>query len=99
MSIINAIITKSNEYKGPSFPFITDAPSSSLDDPTTRSYSDVISEIFEQSIIMTKDLLSIKEELRKDPKVKRLFILETETPGKSVKATLTNTYTIFNILK
>lgn len=30
MSVINAIISKSNEYRGKSFPFITDAPSSSL---------------------------------------------------------------------
>lgn len=99
MSIINAIITKSNEYKGQSFPFITDAPSSSLDDPTTRSYSEVISEIFEQSIIMTKDLLSIKGELIKDPKVKKLMILETKTEGKDKRATLSNTYSTFKIVK
>jgi DNA sulfur modification protein DndD len=99
MSIINAIITKSNEYKGQSFPFITDAPSSSLDDPTTKSYSEVISEIFEQSIIMTKDLLNIKEELVKNSKVKRLLILETKTEGKEKRATLSNTYSIINIVK
>ncbi|MCB8999924.1 MAG: hypothetical protein H6540_07670 [Bacteroidales bacterium] len=99
MSIINAIITKSNEYKGQSFPFITDAPSSSLDDATTKSYSLAISEIFEQSIIMTKDLLSIKDALIGNPKVKRLIILETKTEGKDKKATLSNTYTILNTIK
>lgn len=99
MSIINAIITKSNEYKGQSFPFITDAPSSSLDYTTTKSYSEVISEIFDQSIIMTKDLLNIQEELVKNVKVKRLMILETMTQDKEKKATLTNTYTIINTVK
>lgn len=99
MSIINAIITKSNEYKGQSFPFITDAPSSSLDDPTTRSYSEVISDIFEQSIIMTKDLISIKSELSKDSRVKKLMILETKTEGVDGKATLSNTYTTIKVIK
>jgi len=56
MCIINAMVLVSNEYKNKSYSFITDAPTSDLDDGTTKLYYKVISEEFEQSIVLTKDL-------------------------------------------
>jgi hypothetical protein len=61
MCIINAIVIISNEYKNKSYPFISDAPTSDLDDGTTKLYYQVLDNEFEQSIVMTKDLFSYKE--------------------------------------
>lgn len=61
MCVINAMVLISNEYKNKSYPFITDAPTSDLDDGTTKLYYKVLDEEFEQSIVMTKDLFSFKE--------------------------------------
>jgi len=62
MCIINSIVLISNEYKNKSYPFITDAPTSDLDDGTTKLYYDVISKEFEQSIVLTKDLFVYKKD-------------------------------------
>lgn len=59
MCIINAIISLTNDYKDASYPFITDAPTSNLDDKATFAYLESISGTFGQSIVITKD---IKEE-------------------------------------
>jgi DNA repair exonuclease SbcCD ATPase subunit len=61
MCIINAMVLISNKYKNKSYPFITDAPTSDLDDGTTKLYYKVLNEEFEQSIVMTKDLFTYKE--------------------------------------
>ena len=61
MCIINAIVLISNEYKNKSYPFISDAPTSALDDGTTKLYYKVLNEEFDQSIVMTKDLFIYKE--------------------------------------
>lgn len=61
MCIINAIVLISNEYKNKSYPFISDAPTSALDDGTTKLYYKVLNEEFEQSVIMTKDLFIYKD--------------------------------------
>ena len=61
MCIINAMVLISNEYKNKSYPFITDAPTSDLDDGTTKLYYKVLDDEFEQSIVMTKDLFTYKE--------------------------------------
>lgn len=61
MCIINAMVLISNEYKNKSYPFITDAPTSDLDDGTTKLYYKVLDNEFEQSIVMTKDLFTYKE--------------------------------------
>lgn len=61
MCIINAMVIISNKYKNKSYPFITDAPTSDLDDGTTKLYYKVLNEEFEQSIVMTKDLFTYKE--------------------------------------
>ena len=61
MCIINAIVLISNEYKNKSYPFISDAPTSALDDGTTKLYYKILDEEFEQSIVMTKDLFTYKD--------------------------------------
>jgi hypothetical protein len=61
MCIINAIVLISNEYKNKSYPFISDAPTSALDDGTTKLYYNMLNNEFEQSIIMTKDLFIYKD--------------------------------------
>jgi DNA sulfur modification protein DndD len=61
MCIINAMVLISTKYKNKSYPFITDAPTSDLDDGTTKLYYKVLNDEFEQSIVMTKDLFTYKE--------------------------------------
>ncbi|HBN05100.1 MAG TPA: hypothetical protein DD434_04835, partial [Bacteroidales bacterium] len=61
MCIINAIVLISNEYKNKSYPFISDAPTSALDDGTTKLYYKVLNDEFEQSVVMTKDLFIYKD--------------------------------------
>jgi DNA sulfur modification protein DndD len=61
MCIINAMVLISTKYKNRSYPFITDAPTSDLDDGTTKLYYKVLNDEFEQSIVMTKDLFTYKE--------------------------------------
>jgi hypothetical protein len=61
MCIINAMVLISNKYKNKSYPFITDAPTSDLDDGTTKLYYKVLNDEFEQSIVMTKDLFTYKD--------------------------------------
>ena len=56
MCIINAIISLTNDYKDTSYPFITDAPTSNLDNKATFAYLQSISNTFEQSIVITKDI-------------------------------------------
>ncbi|MBI6115991.1 AAA family ATPase [Salegentibacter maritimus] len=56
MCIINAIISLTNDYKDASYPFITDAPTSNLDDKATFAYLESISNTFNQSIVITKDI-------------------------------------------
>ena len=61
MCIINAMVIISNEYKNKSYSFITDAPTSDLDDGTTKLYYKIINDEFEQSIVLTKDLFIYKK--------------------------------------
>ena len=61
MCIINAIVLISNEYKNKSYPFISDAPTSALDDGTTKLYYKALNKEFDQSVIMTKDLFIYKD--------------------------------------
>lgn len=56
MSIINALLSLNQEAMGIFYPFISDAPTSSFDVQTTHKYLLGIKDIFEQSIIMTKDV-------------------------------------------
>jgi chromosome segregation ATPase len=97
MCIINAMVLISNEYKNKSYSFITDAPTSDLDDGTTKLYYKVISEEFEQSIVLTKDLFVFKKdknevdiEALKQFNFNNVFVIKKE--GASEDLTESNSY-------
>lgn len=81
MSIINALLSLNQEAMGTYYPFISDAPTSSFDLETTHKYLLGIKDIFEQSIIITKDV-DIKSDkytdLKKQSNVSRIYNLESE---------------------
>lgn len=56
MSIINALLSLNQDAMGIYYPFISDAPTSSFDIETSQKYLLGIKDIFQQSIIMTKDV-------------------------------------------
>ena len=56
MSIINALLSLNQEALGVYYPFISDAPTSSFDLSTTHKYLMGIKDVFDQSIVMTKDV-------------------------------------------
>jgi DNA sulfur modification protein DndD len=81
MSIINAMLSLNQDAIGTFYPFISDAPTSSFDGPTTHNYLLGIKDIFGQSIIMTKDI-NIESEsyinLANESNIGRIFLLESE---------------------
>lgn len=81
MSIINAMLSLNQEAIGTFYPFISDAPTSSFDVPTTHKYLLGIKDIFGQSIIMTKDIDTESETYRDlciQNNVSRIFLLESK---------------------
>lgn len=99
MSIINAIISKSSEYKNEPFPFLTDAPTSNLGVKDTLSYVDLISNIFGQSIVLSKDLSENVENLKNNDKIPSIFNFKTINIDKTKKSSLENTYTKIEKIK
>ncbi len=86
MSIINALLSLNQEAIGTYYPFISDAPTSSFDPDTTHKYLMGIKDIFGQSIIMTKDVIIGSDnykELFNDKKVSRIYLLTSNTFGKT----------------
>ena len=86
MSIINALLALNQEAIGTYYPFISDAPTSSFDPDTTHKYLMGIKDIFGQSIIMTKDVVIDSDnymELFSDKKISRIFLLTSNTFGKT----------------
>ncbi len=80
MSIINAMLSLNQEALGIFYPFISDAPTSSFDFETTHKYLLGIKDIFEQSIIMTKDVDVESEnylDLASQDKVSRIYLLDS----------------------
>lgn len=57
ISIINALLSLNQEAVGVFYPFISDAPTSNFDPVSSIYYMMGIKDIFEQSIIVTKDLV------------------------------------------
>jgi DNA sulfur modification protein DndD len=101
MCIINSIISLTNEYKDASYPFITDAPTSNLDNKATFAYLQSISETFKQSIVITKDIDENEiDNIKNKDYVKGLFHLKIKNDtGNSVmdrKEAFTNITTIKN---
>lgn len=97
MCIINAMVIISNEYKNKSYSFITDAPTSDLDDGTTKLYYKIINEEFEQSIVLTKDLFVYKKDKNevdvdslKQFNFNNVFVIKKE--GASKDLTESNSY-------
>ena len=81
MSIINALLSLNQEAMGTYYPFISDAPTSSLDLETTHKYLLGIKDIFSQSIVLTKDvdLESDKYlDLQNQSNVSRIYNLESK---------------------
>ena len=97
MCIINAMVLISNEYKNKSYSFITDAPTSDLDDGTTKLYYKIINDEFEQSIVLTKDLFVYKKDKNevdsdslKQFNFNNVFVIKKE--GASKDLTESNSY-------
>ncbi len=81
MSIINAMLSLNQDAIGIFYPFISDAPTSSFDFETTHKYLLGIKDIFEQSIIMTKDVdveSEIYQNLESQTKVSRIYLLDSK---------------------
>lgn len=57
MSIINALLSLNQDAMGVYYPFISDAPTSNFDQPTTHKYLLGIKDVFKQTIVMTKDVV------------------------------------------
>ena len=93
MSIINSIITKSTEYKEQPYPFITDAPTSSLGQKDTESYLKLVSEIFEQSIVLSKDFEESINSIGDQISIGTIHNLIPVNIDTSIDSSLTNTYT------
>ncbi len=92
MCIINAII-KLNEEISTSYPFISDAPTSSLSPKHSHAYYSSID--FDQSIIFTKDFdKDVIKDLERDKSVTKLYQLTVEGSGN-----MNDTFTLKNTLK
>lgn len=80
MSIINALLALNQEAVGTYYPFISDAPTSSFDSETTFKYLLGIKDIFDQSIIITKDVdegSANYNELMAQDNIPRIYMLES----------------------
>jgi len=99
MSIINAIISKSSEYKNQPYPFLTDAPTSNLGVKDTLAYVDLISNIFEQSIVLSKDLADKIEALKNNNKITSIYNFKPVNIDESKNSSLNNTYTKIEKIK
>lgn len=81
MSIINALLSLNQEAIGTFYPFISDAPTSSFDLETTHKYLLGIKDIFEQSIIMTKDVdlnSDNYKDLYNQSNVSKIYMLDSQ---------------------
>ena len=100
MCIINAIISLTNDYKDASYPFITDAPTSNLDDKATFAYLESISGTFEQSIIITKDISEDEiEEIKKKDFISSLFFLKIKNNTGNEKMNRNEAYSTITPIK
>ncbi|OAV73664.1 chromosome segregation protein [Bacteroidales bacterium Barb6] len=80
LSIINAMLSLNQKAMNTFYPFISDAPSSNFDIPTTHNYLLGVKDVFDQSIIMTKDVdveSEYYQNLKQQNKVSRIFSLES----------------------
>ena len=100
MCIINAIISLTNDYKDESYPFITDAPTSNLDDKATFAYLESISGTFEQSIVITKDISEDEiEEIKQKDYISSLFFLKIKNDTGNEKMNRKEAYSTITPIK
>ena len=100
MCIINAIISLTNDYKDASYPFITDAPTSNLDDKATFAYLESISGTFEQSIVITKDISEDEiEEIKQKDYISSLFFLKIKNDTGNEKMNRKEAYSTITPIK
>ncbi len=99
MCIINAIISLTNDYKNTAYPFITDAPTSNLDEKATFAYLESISETFDQSIVITKDISEDEiESIKNQNYIKGLFQLKIKNDTGNDKMNRTEAYSTITSL-
>ena len=91
MSIINAVVKISNEMKNVAYPFIADAPTSDFGSQFTNRFMESISNTYEQSIIITKDLVEEVAALKKMKYVNN--VIEIKKDSESDVALSTNSIT------
>ena len=98
MSLISSVLKLSNEYKGESYPFIVDAPTSNFDDTITKPFIKSVSENFTQGIVILKDIHLEIDAYKKEDFTKSIHTIEksSDTPYES---SLTNNYSIINPIK
>lgn len=103
MSIINALLSLNQEKLDTYYPFISDAPTSSFDLSTTHKYLIGIKDIFNQTIIMTKDVEIGSDkynEIINEEKVSRVYQLITKSYRRDdQKPEIWEVSTIINPLK
>lgn len=100
MCIINAIISLTNNYKDESYPFITDAPTSNLDDKATFAYLESISDTFKQSIVITKDIAEDEiEAIKKKGYIDSLFFLKIKNDTGNEKMNRKEAYSTITPIK
>ena len=63
------------------------------------SYVDLISNIFDQSIVLSKDLSENIQDLKKNDKIPSIFNFTTINIDKTKKSSLENTYTKIEKIK
>lgn len=81
MSIINALLSLNQDALNMYYPFISDAPTSNYDLETSQSYLFAIKDMFEQTIIMTKDVDENNKwflDLKLSDNVGRIYRLDSE---------------------
>jgi len=91
MSIINAIVKISSEMQNRAYPFIADAPTSDFGSQFTNRFIESISNTYEQSIIITKDLVEEVTELKKMKYVSN--VIEIKKDSENDVALSTNSIT------
>ena len=94
MSIISAIVKLSNEQKGENYPFIADAPTSDFATEFTDRFLESISNTYDQSIIISKDLVDKISDYYGKPFVNH--VIEINKECKEVVALSTNSYTVIS---
>ena len=92
MSIINAIVKLSSQKRNENYPFIADAPTSEFAVEFTTRFFESISNTYNQSIIMTKDILSNIESYKSKSFVGKVFEISKNESKET--ALNTNSFTI-----